>query len=116
MKKFNKAIELPRKMFAMRVPTNELVLLKKSAGDAKCEQTELVRHFIQEHHAEHVTKGVPFNLEVAQPSAKRKMWALRLPENELNLFRKCADSAACSQTDLFRHWIAEYFELHVRKS
>jgi hypothetical protein len=115
MKKFVKPAEQPPKMFAMRIPTDELALLKKCAAASKCEQTELVRHWIREHHAKHITERVPFKLDAAESFAKRKMWALRLPENELGLFKQCAESIGCSQTDLFRHWVNKYFELHVRR-
>ena len=101
----------------MRIPLNELTLLRKCARLSRCQQSELVRHWVQEHHSEHVVNKKAF-APVFDTTArtKRRIWSLRLADSDLDKFKACAQAAKWTQTDLFRYWVCQYWNEHGKQS
>ena len=43
----------------------------------------------------------------------KKMWALRLPDADLDKLSQCADASGTTKTDVIRQLINQYYEEHV---
>jgi uncharacterized protein (DUF1778 family) len=54
-------------------------------------------------------------MEKMPESSPKRMWALRLTEDEKQMLQECANASSASLTDMVRWLIRQYHQQHVRK-
>jgi uncharacterized protein (DUF1778 family) len=54
-------------------------------------------------------------MEKMPASSPKRMWALRLTEDEKQMLQECGDASNASLTDMVRWLIRQYWQKHVQK-